>query len=151
MPIVRLDAAVVDSTSGSNTNISGLSFPVAAGRRYWFRAFIPYNSAATTTGAEFGVDVPSSPTWLGFKTEMTSNDTLGTDATEVDYDGTDDGSSVGSSSATATATEVNIAIVEGFVVPSVAGEVQFRMDTEVNSSAITVRAGAFVEYRDLGV
>lgn len=138
---------VTDSTSASNTNITGLSFPVAAGKMYWFRAMIPFTAAATTTGAEFGVDTPGSPTFLAVTTRIPTSATMGTDSEAVDNTATDDGSEPASDSAT---TAGNIAIVEGFCRPSAAGEIQFRMDTEVNSSAIVVKAGAFAEYRELG-
>lgn len=147
-PMPPITADVVDSTATSNTDITGLAFPVTSGRMYWFKAAIPYTAAATTTGAEFGVDTPASPTFLSVRTEIAAATGPSATAQQVQNTATDDGGSPASDSAT---TAGNLAIVEGFVRPSASGSVQFRMDTEVGSSAITVKAGAFVEYRDLGV
>lgn len=152
MPYVYLPSDVADSTVTSNTDITGLLFPVVSGHKYWFRAVIAYTAAATTTGAEFGVTVTGTETLLGFNVTYPVADTLAATALEIDPEGADDGTAPSSASATATATELNIAIVEGCVQPGSSGAAQFRMDTEVGSSAITAKAGVtFVEYRDLSV
>lgn len=140
MPAITSDVA--DSTATSNTDITNLNFPVAANRMYWFRAMIPFTSAATTTGAEFGVDVPGTATFLAWTTQYPSTAT----AEEFTNSATDDGGVAATASATTTG---NMAIVEGFCKTPTAGNIQLRMDTEVGSSAITVKAGAFIEYRDL--
>lgn len=143
MPVMpAITADVADSTAATNSDITNLNFPVAAGRMYYFKAYIPYTSAATTTGAEFGVDTPASPTFLTYTVTYASTAT----AQEFTNTVTDDGGVV----ATATAVAAgNLATVEGFCKPSAAGQMQFRMDSEVGASAVTVKAGAFVEYRDL--
>lgn len=143
MPVMpAITADVADSTATTNTDITNLAFPVSANRMYYFKAYIPYTSAATTTGAEFGVDVPGTATFLTYTVTYASTAT----AEEFTNTVTDDGGVAATASAT---TAGNLATVEGFCKTPTAGSIQFRMDTEVGASAITVKAGAFVEYRDL--
>lgn len=148
MPVMpAITADVADSTSATLTD-TGMAFPVSAGRMYYFRAHALYTSAASTTGLALAVDVPAAPTAFTATATGAVSSTVGTDAEEVDTTGTDSEQMTFSA---APAVGIGHAIVEGFVRPSVAGEVKIQFNTEVNGSAVTVKAGSFIEYRDLGV
>jgi hypothetical protein len=138
---VKVAADVVNNNATANTlaDITGLSFPVVAGTLYYFRAVIFYTSAATTTGARFTVNGPASPTHLAFQVR-TSN---GAAADNLSYN-----SVYGNPTAAGTTSQLlgNMAIVEGFVIPSASGTLQIRFASEIANSAITVKAGSFMEY-----
>ena len=51
--------------------------------------------------------------------------------------------------ATSVGTTGNIAIIEGYITPSAAGDVIARFASEVSASAITAKAGSYVEYIQL--
>lgn len=147
MPRVQSTADLSDSTSATLTDVTGCSFPVAAGRMYKFKATVPYTTAATTTGIGLAIDTPASPTFFVAIIVTVDTTTVGTGALEADATVTD---AEQTTFAAAPATSGGLAIIEGYCKPSVAGEIKLQFNTEVNSSAVTVKAGAEIEYRDLG-
>lgn len=149
MPIAGpLTADVTDSTSATLTD-TGLAFPVASGRTYHFEAFIPYTTAATTTGIGVAVDVPASPTFFTARadTPNATGATVGTDSVEADATVTD------AEQMTFTglpSTSGALLYVQGVIRPSVAGEVKVQFNTEVDTSLVTVKKGSYIRYRDCG-
>jgi hypothetical protein len=142
---VVIDTDVVNNNATANTiaDITDLEFPVQSGARYHFRFSIPYTSASTGTGSRFSVTGPASPTYLAYRsdytlsaTSRTTNEGLGA------YD-------LPAAANTNSLTTGNIAIIEGFIRPSVDGVVKARFASEILSSAITAKAGACVQFTKL--
>lgn len=137
--IVEITADVADN-SGNNTytDATGLSFPVVSGKTYRFYALIFYTSAATATGALFGVNGPTASVVYVKRTSTLTATTLTTTYASA-YD----------SPAAAGATSLaagNVATLEGFVKPTANGTLIVRFATEVNASAITILAGSTIEW-----
>lgn len=141
-----ITANVVNNNGTANTiaDVTGLSFAVTNGQRYWFRFVIHYDAAATTTGSRWSINGPTTSD-LNFMsnyslttTSITQNQGL------TAYD------TPASSNATSAATGSNIAIIEGFILPSADGTVIARFASEVASSAITALRGSFVQYLAVG-
>ena len=117
--------------------MTGLSFPVVSGTRYWFRFVIPYTSAATTTGSRWSINGPA-VTALHYRSEYTLTATSRT---------TNEGLGGYNLPAASNSTSVvasNLAVIEGIIQPSASGTVVARFASEVASSAITAKAGATV-------
>lgn len=132
---------VVNNNAVANTlqDLTGLSFSVTAGETYWFRAVCPYDAAATTTGARFSINGPASPTRLHY-TSLTCN---GATANIISFS-----SSYGSPSAAAgtSLTSGNVSVIEGIIAPASSGTLQVQFASEVASSAITAKAGCFLQW-----
>lgn len=143
---VSLLADVVNNNGVANTiaDVTGLKFPVVAGKRYWFRFVIHYDAAATTTGSRWSINGPAT-TDLNYRSLYsltTTTETLNQGLAAYD--------SPAASNATSAATNSNIAIIEGFVLPSASGEIIARFASEVAGSAITALRGSLVQFRIVG-
>lgn len=136
--------ADVAMPSAANTlgDVTGLSFPVVAGTRYWFKFVIPYTSAATTTGSRWTLNGPAVSA-LTYRSEYTLTATSRTMNEGLTAYGNPAASSASS------LTTGNLAVIEGIINPSANGNVIARGASEVLNSAITARAGATVLYRSL--
>lgn len=134
---VVLGSDVTNNNATANTiaDVTGLSFAVTAGEKYWFRFVIPYTSAATTTGSRWSITGPGSPTLLHYTSHYTLTATSETVNSATAYD-------IPAASNASSLTAGNIAIVEGYIVPSSNGTVIARFASEVSSSAIVAKAGA---------
>lgn len=142
---IATSVANADATPDTIADVTGLSFAVAAGQRYWFRFVIHYDAAATTTGSRWSIDGPASPTDLNFSSEYsltTTSKTVNTGLTAYD--------TPAAANASSAATGSNMAIIEGFILPSAAGTVIARFASEVTASAITALRGSFVQYMAVG-
>lgn len=139
-----LAADVVNNNATANTiaDVTGLSFPVTAGIRYRFRFVIDYTAAATATGSRWSINGPGSPTRLAYSSNYALTATSRTfNAGLSAYD------LPAASNGTSASTGANIAIIEGFLTPTSDGTVTARFASEVASSAITAKAGSFVEWQ----
>lgn len=139
---VVITSNVINADASANTiaDVTGLSFAVTSGKKYWFRFTIPYTAAATTTGSRWSINGPATPTTLNYRSLYTIDATTATTNYATAYD-------TPASSNASSLTAGNLAIIEGFIVPSADGTVIARFASEVSSSAITALAGAMVEYR----
>lgn len=140
---VVLGSDVVNNNAVANTiqNVTGLSFEVTAGNKYYFKFIIPYTAAAATTGSRWSISGPAAPTLLSYISEYTLTSTTSTRNAQVQaYD------LPAASNASSVITN-NFAIIEGFIIPSANGTVIARFASEVLSSAITAKAGAVVYYQ----
>ena len=146
MPIVGPLAAdfVSDATTATNQSVTGMNFPVAAGRVYYFEFNVALTVAATNTGVELAVDIPAA-TWSAINAQMPSIAAVGTDNVQAGTV-TDDVGPIATDTAVAAGTHGKI---WGFVKPSAAGEVQLRIDQDA-AAAVTVKAGSFGTWRDCG-
>lgn len=150
MSSVVLAADVINNNVTANTiaSVTGLSFPVTTGT-YFFRFIIWYTSAATTTGSRWAISGPAN-SLLGYSQtwSLSAAGTSGTDVfTQLSSAAYDTPAASNASSATATAGQANIAIIEGFISPTASGDVIARFASEITSSAITAKAGSVVYYQ----
>lgn len=154
-PLSSVMQSIVTSTDVVNNNavadtmadITGLSFNVLAGNRYYFKFVINYSSAANTTGARFSISGPTSPFSLNYTSEYSLTATTTTrNANNISYDLP---AASNASSAQAITFGGNLAIIEGFIIPSADGTVIGRFASEVANSAITAKAGSVVYYQQL--
>ena len=146
-----LTADVVNNSATANTlaNVTGLSFPVVAGKRYNFIFTILYDAAATTTGARFTLNGPTF-TRLGFDVSVPTVAAASAAAAQAlqtsVHNVYDTGPAVGAFSPFTTG---NKATISGVIVPSAAGNVIARFASEIASSAITAKAGSNVEFSEV--
>lgn len=138
---VVLKSDVVNNNGVADTlqDVTDLFFPVKAGFNYWFRFSIPYTSAAATTGSRWSINGPAAPTSLAYSSRYT----LGAAAETFNY------LAAYNQPAAANATSLtagNLAVMEGFIVPSVKGTVIARFASEIAGSAITAKAGAMLQW-----
>lgn len=140
---VALSVDRTNNNAVANTlqDVTGLSFPVVAGQRYWFRFYIIYTAQATTTGSRWTLNGPAF-TGLSYMSEYSLTGTTTTrNAQVIAYN------SPAASNATSAATgPSNVAQIEGFIQPSANGTLIARFASEVANSAIIAKVGSFVEY-----
>lgn len=136
-----LGADVTNNNAVANTiaDVTGLSFAVNSGSKYWFRFWIWYTAAATTTGSRWSINGPTT-TSLAYRSDYGITATTRTLNDAVAYD------IPAASNASSVATTGNLAIINGYIQPSANGTVIARFASEVASSAIVAKAGSFVEY-----
>jgi hypothetical protein len=137
-----LGADVSNSAADVLADVTGLSFPVLAGNRYWFKFSIVYDAAATTTGSRWTINGPAT-TSLAYRSRYALTATTETVNNVGTYN------SPAASNAFSAATSGNTACIEGFVDASASGNVIARFASGVLTSAITAKAGSSVQYRRL--
>jgi len=146
MNAVILGTDVINNNATANTmqDVTGLSFAVTAGSRYYFRFYINYSTALTTTGSRWSISGPASPTSICFMSEYSSASTTTTrNANVIAYD-------LPATANTASGQiNGNNAVIEGYIIPSVDGTVIARFASEISASAITAKAGSVVYYQQL--
>lgn len=145
MNTVVLGSDVTNNNAVANSiaDVTGLSFAVTAGNTYWFRFFIQYTAAATTTGSRWTINGPSI-TELRYCSEYSLTTTSRTFNEGLSaYD------TPAASNASSAATGSNIAIVEGIIKTSANGTVIARFASEVSSSAIVAKAGSMLCYQQI--
>jgi hypothetical protein len=149
--VLSADVTNNNATANSIADVTGLSFPVTSGNKYWFRFVIWYTAAATTTGSRWSISGPTT-TLLAYKTNygLSAAGTSGTDVmTDVNQAAYDTPTASNATSPTATAGQANIVIIEGLIQPSADGTVIARFASEVASSAIVAKAGSTVFYQQV--
>jgi len=144
---VVLGSDVINNNAVANTiaDVTGLSFSVTNSKMYWFKFIIYYTAAATTTGSRWGVNCS---TGTAANLSMISEYSLTTTTTTRNaliqaFD------SPAASNATSAATGNNMAIIEGYFIPTANGTFIARFASEVSSSAITAKAGSVCYYQQL--
>lgn len=142
---VVLGSDVTNNNAVANTiaDVTGLSFSVTAGKLYWFKFIIYYTAAATTTGSRWGVNCSAG---TAANLSMTSEYSLTTTTTTriANVQGFD---LPAASNATSAATGNNMAVMEGYFIPSADGTFIARFASEVSSSAIVAKAGSVCFYQ----
>lgn len=141
MPVMPAITSNWTTTSTTHSAVTGLAFPVQAGRTYKFTFWVPLSTGNTTVGAGLSVNTPGSDTYLAWTATIPSSTTANSILTSSS-DSPDPGNS-----ANLATTGTNLARVDGFIKPATTGEVQLMAETE--SGTLTIYAGAHVEYRDL--
>lgn len=135
-----LGGDVANSALDTLADVTGLSFPVSSGITYKFRFFILFTTVAATTGSRWTINGPAT-TLLRYRAEWSSA-ALGPRFTI-------DGRSTYDSPATANSSSSggnNEAVIEGIVTPSAGGTVIARFASEISGSAVTAKAGSYVEW-----
>lgn len=139
--LVVLSSDVTNNNATANTmaDVTGLSFSVTSGEKYWFYAVIQYTAAATTTGSRWSMSGPSGVWRYSSQYSLTATTvTINTGLTAADLPA--------SSNATSAATAGNTAWVEGFFEATANGTVIVRFASEVSSSAIVAKAGSILQW-----
>lgn len=142
--VAVLGSDVTNNNAVANTiaDVTGLSFPVTSGNRYWFRFFIEYSAAATSTGSRWAINGPAI-TRLAARSRYSlgaTSETLNVGITAYD--------TPAAASASSLLTG-NTAIIEGIIQCSANGTVIARFASEILSSAITAKAGSYVQWIQL--
>lgn len=140
-----LTADVVNNNAVANTlqDVTGLSFPVLANIRYYLRAFIIYSSAATTTGSRWVLNGPTLSE-LAYMVESPLS------ATSLSFSAGHTAYGLPAASSASSVVSGNIVELTGVIKCSANGLVVVQFASEVASSAITAKAGSFIEYSILG-
>lgn len=146
MAVAVLTSDVVNNNSTANTmqNVTGLSFPVEPGR-YYFRFLIRYSSAATTTGSRWSVAFANGAAGAAGSLQFRSEYTL-TATSRTINEGLSAEDTPAASNASSLTTN-NMAVIEGYCIPTVGGTLQARFASEVSGSAITAQQGSLVFYQ----
>jgi hypothetical protein len=141
---VVLATDVTNNNASANTiaDVTGLSFAVVAGLKYWFRAAVAYTAAATTTGSRWAINGPAAPTLLNYTSRYTLTATSETVNSATAYD-------IPAAANATSLTAGNLATIEGIIVPSASGVVVVRFASEVSSSAIVAKAGSILQYQQV--
>lgn len=143
--MVVLGSDVINNDAVANTlaDVTGLSFPVKSGKRYWFRFFGQYTAAAATTGSRWCINGPT-VTDLRYRSGYSLTTT-----TQTINEGLSLYNTPAAANASSAATGANIFLVEGFIMVAADGNVQLRFASEVSASEIRARIGSYVEYIQL--
>jgi hypothetical protein len=140
-----LGSNVINNNAVANTiqDVTGLSFPVLAGKTYYFQFHIQYTAAATTTGSRWSINGPAF-TRLNYRSEYS----LAATTTTRNAQNTAYGLPAASNASSSTTTS-NWAKIEGMITASADGDVIARFASEVAGSAITALAGSVVYFQQL--
>lgn len=142
--VLASDVTNNNATANTIADVTGLSFPVVASTRYWFEFFINYTSAATTTGARFSINGPTTSELSYYSAyNQVASAAAGTDNVHESFQTAYD---LPSAASAASNTAGNIARIVGVVRPTADGNVIARFASEVSSSAIVAKAGSIVRW-----
>ena len=143
---VNLASDVVNIlTTATIVDITGLSFPIVAGKKYNFKFTLIYTGAATTLGLRTSINCNVAATTVRFATQQVSTNT-GSGAQIVF-----NGSAFDAISPNAVANLTSgIAFIEGYIEANNTGTVIGRFSKASNNSgALTIKAGSFIEYTEI--
>jgi hypothetical protein len=143
--------ASVDTTSSvlaTPTDIAGLSFAAVSGKKYLVRAALFVYSAVNTTGLGISAKATGAPTT---STQFFAHEAwiLGPSFTYVPITSFSDTPGVLPSTDATSSTAPQVNRFHGYFVTTGAGTFQLRLKTEVDASAVTVKAGSYLEYLEL--
>lgn len=141
---VVLGADVINNNAVANTlaDVTGLSFAVVAGVRYWFEFMIMFQANATSTGSRWTINGPTSPTFLNYRSEYSLTSTTKTNNEQLSaYD-----VPAATNATSGFQPGANIALITGYIQPSADGTVTARFASEVASAAITAKQGSICRY-----
>lgn len=140
--VLGSDVTNNNATANTIADVTGLSFAVTSGKKYYFKFIIQYTAAATTTGSRWAINGPGGT--MRYKSEYsltTTSNTVNEGVTAHD--------TPAASSASSAATAGNTAIIQGFYEASASGNVIARFASEISSSAIVAKAGSVVYYQEV--
>lgn len=139
--VLLADRTNNNAVTNTLADVTGLSFPVVAGQRYWFRFRIVYTAQVITTGSRWSINGPAI-TGLSYLSEYSLTTTTTTrNPTLTAYN-----LPAASNLSSASTGPSNTVLIEGFIQPSANGNVIARFASEVANSAIVAKVGSFVEF-----
>ena len=144
--VAKNTATQTNTSATVSVDITGLAAAVTAGRRYIWRALVPFQTAATTTGIGFGFTGPAMTTFL-------SRVSIQQGAAGVSQTYTNVGTALATvltSTAVVAANTTYLAEVEVICTPSANGTLQLGFRSEVAASQASVLNGAGGYLIDLG-
>lgn len=146
MSSIILASDVVNNNAIANSiqDVTGLGFPVLAGKMYYFQFVIRYTAALTTTGSRWAVNCSAGGGVLTMVSEYSLTTTTSTRNAQVQ--GFD---LPAACNATSASTTTNMATMEGLFNPTADGIFTARFASEILSSAITAKAGSVCYYQQL--
>lgn len=138
-PIVYLSGDIGNSANPAAwADVTGLSWSVASGATYTFEFYLTVTTAATTTRGIFGVNGPT--TSLLVVNTQQNNASTNTGRQDNSSTAYDTAANVPAASPGTTAAP---ALVWGMLTTTAAGTLILRSKSNVNSSAVTVKAGSW--------
>lgn len=135
--------ADVSNSLTTLADITGLSFPVVSGVRYWFEFMIWYTSPATTTGSRFTINTGATPTALHYRSEYSLT---GSTKTNNEQLGTLQLPAAANATSAYAAPAANVALISGFIQPSADDNVVAQSASETGGQAIVAKQGSIVRY-----
>lgn len=135
-----ITTATQASTVVTAANITGLGLPILAGKKYEFEAWLPYSSAALTTGIALAHTAVTGNTWHTVSAQST------TTATQERRFLNNSLLFVSTASA---ATTGSVAFMKGRIEPTANTTFQLQFATEVAGSAITLQAGCILIMKEV--
>lgn len=133
---------VVDSTAATPSDLTGLSFPVLAGNAYRVRCDLHATTGLTTTGLRPSLSGPAVTTASFQVVNWTSN--------TVKTEGSFQALNFVHATTNGGGTLSHLYKIDGVFVPSAGGTVQATVDTETTAETVTVLAGSWCAYLDMG-
>ena len=128
----------------SFADVTGLTVPLISGRKYGFEACLPHQTNATTTGAQFGVNIGATPTLLNVQAiqQITASVTAATFGSSAMVTAVDTAAVV---ETTGPGANNFIAMLYGFIQPSADGTFAVRCKSEVAvAGGLVVKAGGWL-------
>ena len=128
----------VSNNTTSFADVTGLSFSVTANITYHFRVVIYYTSAAAATGSKWSCNGPTFD-FLSYVADYANAATTRTNYNGATYN-------VGTASLNSTTLNGLVATIEGLIIPNASGTLTITFGSEIASSAITAKAGSYLQY-----
>lgn len=139
---------VVNATT-SFADVTGLTVSLQSGKKYAFEARLFHQTNATTTGAQFGVNIGAAPTQLNLSAiqQITTSVTAATYGSSAMVTARDTAAVV---ETTGPGAVNMLALLTGFIIPSADGTFAIRCASEVAvASGLTVKAGSWLLIREV--
>ncbi len=139
--ISKVSASNITNSTTTPTNITGLSFSIAAGEVKGFHAVIIHQGTATS-GPRFNVKGPASPTTVAIHYHRGTSATADTISTDTAFSTSAQTAAITSGGNTGIlVTEVYGTVING----SNAGTVQFQLTSSTSGQTVTVYRGSHIE------
>ncbi len=135
--ILRTTVAQPNTSNVTYQNVNVLQIPVVVGKTYVFRAYLIYNAATAATGIRLRMTAPNN-----FWYTATVNNT----ATTSQYRSLYNNGVISLLSTASIATTGNVAVVEGTLIPTIAGTCIIQFASETNGNAITIQPDSILQY-----
>jgi hypothetical protein len=140
--VLAADVTNNNATANTMQDVTGLSFPVTAGKKYKFQFCIQFTAAATTTGSRWSINGPGGTMRYSSWYSLTAT-------SETTNQGLNAHDLPAAANASSAATGANFATVEGFYEASSTGTVIARFASEISASAIVAKAGSVVYFQEV--
>lgn len=143
--VIIMPADSTHATAATFADISGMTWPIVSGKKYYVDVGLYHISNATTTGAQFGYNIGAAPTeaFFGNYSGVTNSVTAGAMSLGV--------ATARDTAITAQTTgsaNITLTIIKGYIKPSADGTLAMRATSEVTvASALIVKAGSYMHIR----